>query len=59
MTGIYGIITKDEEGKFSLWTEFGLSKKETESIMQILESHINEGGCTSPCDTIKELLEEI
>ena len=59
MPEIYGIIFKDEEGKFSLWTEFGLSKDETEVIMQILEPHMNEGGSTSPCETIQELMEEM
>lgn len=59
MPEIYGIITKDTEGKYSLWTEFGLSNEETETIMSILEKHINEGGSTSPCDTVKELLEEM
>lgn len=59
MPEIYGIITKDEEGKFSLWTEFRLTNEETRVIVNILEQHINEGGSTSPCDTIKELLEEV
>lgn len=58
MSEIHGIILKDEEG-YCLWSEIGLLKKENEAIHNILKEHVNEGGCTSPCLTMKELIEEM
>lgn len=58
MPEISGIIFKNDEGKFELWTEFSLTKKETLAILEILQSHVNEGGSIFGCDSLKELLEE-
>ena len=58
MSEIHGIILKDEEG-YSLWSEIELSKEEDDAIQNILEEHVNEGGGTSPCSTMKELIEEM
>lgn len=56
---IEGILYKDPDGKYSLWTGFGLPADIQKQIQTLLEPYINEGGSTSPCDSIKELFEEI
>ena len=56
MEEIYGIIFK-HDGGVSLWEQFGLSKDETEIIMQILEPHINEGESIF-AKTLKQIFEE-
>lgn len=54
---IYGLIMKDEEG-YSLWTEHGMPVDVQEVILSLMEPYINEGGSTSPCETVGELLHE-
>jgi len=55
---IQGLILKDEDGMYSLWTEHGIPDDVQEVIMSLVEPFTNEGGSTSPCDTIGELLHE-
>ena len=54
---IYGIMFKHGENDYELCTEFSLTKKEYNAIMEILQNHETEGG--SVRGTLKEIAEEM
>lgn len=54
---ISGIIFQHGTNDYSLCTEFSLTKEEHNTIMKILENHINEGG--SVRGTRKEIAREM
>lgn len=55
---VQGIIFQDSEGQYSLWTE-GIPDDISDQIIELLEPYVNEGGSTSPCDTLHELFEDL
>lgn len=57
MAEICGILFKNGNDDYELWTDFSLTKEEKETINTILQNHIHE-GC-SVRGTAKEIGEEM